>query len=133
MRLAIVAFAVLATAACGGEGASEEPAGGFSADLRILSEPAGPGRPEVDVTLTCGPPGGTHPDPEAACAALERNVDALAPVDEGVACTQEYGGSARAIVRGSAGGADVNASFSHANGCEIDRWDRLAPLLDPGA
>ena len=129
----IAAVVVLAAAACGGEADGDEPAGGFSADLRVLSEPAGPGGPEIDVTLTCGPPGGTHPDPEAACAALERNVDALAPVGEGVVCTQEYGGSARAIVRGSAGGADVNAAFSRTNGCEIDRWDRLAPLLDPRA
>jgi hypothetical protein len=27
-------------------------------------------------------------------------------------------------------GAGVNASFSRANGCEISRWDKLAPLLD---
>ena len=50
--------------------------------------------------LTCNPPGGTHPDPEAACRALESNgAVALPPVPGDKACTQIYGGRSQAASR----------------------------------
>ena len=52
--------------------------------------------------LTCNPPGGTHPDPEAACRALESNgAVALPPVPGDKACTQIYGGPESASITGT--------------------------------
>jgi hypothetical protein len=83
-------------------------------------------------TLECGPePGGDHPDPAAACAALEAVVDEgddpFAPLPTDAVCTEIYGGSATATISGTWGGQDVDASYSRTNGCEIARWD---PLMD---
>ncbi len=87
-------------------------------------------------TLTCsadGTAGGDHPDAAAACAALSALDDPFAPVPRGTACTQVYGGPQRATVTGRWAGREVSATFVRTDGCEISRWDRLAPLLQPGA
>jgi hypothetical protein len=76
-------------------------------------------------TLTCDPPGGDHPQPEAACAV----VDALQPLPSDAACTQVYGGPETATVRGTVRGRPVELSLSRTDGCRIAQWDRLAPLL----
>jgi Subtilisin inhibitor-like len=83
-------------------------------------------------TLTCGSePGGDHPDPAAACAALQAVVDGgddpFAPLATDAVCTEIYGGSATATITGTWDGEDVDASYSRTNGCEIARWD---PLMD---
>ena len=45
------------------------------------------------------------------------------------ACTEIYGGDQVATVTGPG----VQAFFNRANGCEIERWDDVAPLLElPG-
>ncbi len=95
-------------------------------DLTITYWPTGRGGEARTATLTCDPDGGSHPDPVSACDALLEHEDALEPVAGDVACTQIYGGDQVATLSG----AGVNASFSRANGCEISRWDKLAPLLD---
>lgn len=79
------------------------------------------------MTLTCDPPGGDHPRPEAACAALSEQ--ALAPLPSDVACTQVYGGPETATVRGTYRGAPVDLALSRTDGCRIAQWDRLGPLL----
>ena len=79
--------------------------------------------------LSCDPAGGTHPNAEAACAALEAHPEALEPVPKDVACTQEFGGPERAEVHGTVNGDEVVASFNRRNGCEIARWESLAPLF----
>ncbi|MFF8591617.1 SSI family serine proteinase inhibitor [Streptomyces sp. NPDC015220] len=85
--------------------------------------------------LYCHPGGGSHPDVRGACGVLDRGTrwgrDSFAPVPDGSVCTLEYGGPATARVTGTWAGRPVDASYSRANGCEIDRWDRLVPLL-PG-
>ncbi|MEV5433522.1 SSI family serine proteinase inhibitor [Streptomyces sp. NPDC052701] len=85
--------------------------------------------------LYCRPGGGSHPDPDGACGAVERNTlwgrDVFAPVPEGSVCTMQYGGSATARVTGTWAGRPVDATYDRSDGCEIDRWDRLVPLL-PG-
>lgn len=80
-------------------------------------------------TLTCNPAGGTHPNPEQACAALAANASALPPVPPDRACTMQYGGPQRATVTGTWRGEPVQATFSRENGCEIARWDALVGLL----
>jgi hypothetical protein len=82
--------------------------------------------------LTCGPEGGTHPDPDAACAALLANgALALPAVREDVACTDIYGGPEKATISGTFQGWRVLSSFSRVNGCEIGRWELLQGLLPP--
>lgn len=80
--------------------------------------------------LSCGPAGGDHPDPVGACQALEVNgAAALPPVPKDLACTMIYGGPERATVTGTVNGQKVSSSFSRTNGCEINRWSQMVPLL----
>ena len=88
---------------------------------------------KITWTLSCDPPGGTHPDPAAACRALQANgAKALPPVRKDVACTQVYGGAQTATITGTWQGQRVRSSLSRVNGCEISRWDLLRGLLPPG-
>ena len=84
-------------------------------------------------TLTCDPAAGTHPNPDAACRALQAHgAAALPPVRKDVACTQIYGGPQKATITGTWQGRPVRSSLSRVNGCEISRWDLLRGLLPPG-
>lgn len=85
-------------------------------------------------TLRCSPPGGTLPQPARACRRLARlGSAAFAPVPADTACTTIYGGPQVALVRGVLRGRRVWARFLRRDGCEIARWDRLAPWLLPWA
>jgi Subtilisin inhibitor-like len=123
MRLAPLLAVLVLVTSCG----SSSEAGGSapSYDVTVIYWPNGPDGESVEATLTCDPDGGSHPDPAGACAALAENEDALQPVAGDVACTEIYGGDQVATITGS-----VEASFSRANGCEIDRWDRLKTVLE---
>lgn len=88
-------------------------------------------------TLSCEPDGaaaGDHPDPAAACAdlyaALETG-DPFQPVPPDVMCTEQYGGPETAEVTGTVGDAEVSASFSLTDGCEISRWEAMGAVLAP--
>jgi hypothetical protein len=108
---------------------SPEPSPGVT-DLTIVADD-GTGR-TTTWTLTCDPAGGTHPDPDAACAVLaERGGSALPPKRKDVACTEVYGGPETATIRGTWQGRRVASSFSRTDGCEISRWDQLRGLLPP--
>ncbi|MCH0572609.1 hypothetical protein I3F60_25750 [Streptomyces sp. MUM 136J] len=116
-------------------------AGGASADhLVVQVRHAGAGR-DGTYELSCHPGGGSHPDVDGACRAVERNTrwgtETFAPVPEGSVCTMQYGGPATARVTGTWDGRPVDAVFGRGNGCEIERWDRFVPLLPdmtaPGA
>jgi hypothetical protein len=64
------------------------------------------------------------------CARLAKTtVDDFAPVPPDVACTQIYGGDAKAHVEGTLGGKKLSADFDLHNGCEIDRWNKFDWLL----
>lgn len=83
--------------------------------------------------LTCNPPGGTHPDPKAACRALETNgAVALPPVPGDKACTQIYGGPETASITGTWQGQPVMSKFARNDGCQISRWKLMEGLLPPG-
>jgi hypothetical protein len=105
-----------------------ESGGTVTTDLTIVSDD-GKGKKET-WTLTCDPAGGTHPDAEAACAALAaKGRTAMPPVAKDAMCTQQYGGDQTAKITGTWDGEPVDASFSRTNGCEISRWEALKGLL----
>ena len=124
MRLLALALAAVLVAGCGGE--EDEAAAEPETSLEVSV--TGGGEHER-WTLTCEPAGGTHPDPEAACAALAEQKEALAPTPTDVACTEIYGGPQVAEVSGRIDGEAYRGVFRRTNGCEIDRWERLQPLL----
>jgi hypothetical protein len=65
-----------------------------------------------------------------ACRRARGRAGLLASApDRRRACTQVYGGSERARVTGRIGGNEVSRSFSRTDGCRIDEWDRVVPLL----
>ena len=82
-------------------------------------------------TLRC-PDGGTLPDAAQACEQLAKLDDPFAPVPKSVSCTQVYGGPQEADVRGDYRGRRVKAHFDRGNGCEIERWDKVAFLFPSG-
>ena len=97
--------------------------------LTVTFWPEGRTGPAQEAELTCDPDGGTHPQPAQACKALRGNADALAPLPPDSICTQIYGGPEEAEITGTLDGEQIQATFSRQNGCEIDRWDRLASVL----
>jgi hypothetical protein len=105
-----------------------ESGGTVTTELTIVSND-GSGKTET-WTLTCDPAGGTHPDPEAACAALTaKGTTAMPAVAKDKMCTQQFGGPQTAKITGTWKGETVDASFSRTNGCEISRWQSLKGLL----
>jgi hypothetical protein len=126
VKLASSVAVLLLLAGCGSsQSGSAEP----RYDLTISYWPVGRGGEARTATVTCDPDGGSHPDPARACDGLLSHEDALEPVPKQVACTEIYGGPQVAVVSGGT----VHAVFLRTNGCEIARWDKLAPLLElPG-
>lgn len=101
--------------------------------LTLTVEDSGhPGR-DGTYELYCHPAGGDHPAAQDACETLDEATtwgrSPFAPVPEGSVCTGQYGGPATAHLTGTWAGRPVDADFSRANGCEIDRWNGLFPLL----
>jgi hypothetical protein len=129
-----VATAVLllgALAACG-EGAVStqptQPPRPQGSDLAVTVRASATSAPTT-WSLTCDPPGGTHPDPAGACQALAGARSPFAETPRQQACTEIYGGDQLAEIAGTWRGEPVQASYSRANGCEIGRWDVLAAVF----
>lgn len=82
--------------------------------------------------LTCDPAGGDHPDPEAACRALDQAADTALPAVAGdTACAQVFAGPETATVMGTWRGQPVDSRLSRNNSCETARWEALAAVLQP--
>ncbi|MFF9013117.1 SSI family serine proteinase inhibitor [Streptomyces sp. NPDC014870] len=84
--------------------------------------------------LECGDKaGGDHPAATGACTRLAEHAragtDPFAPVAKDRICSLQYGGDAVAHITGEWRGRTVDARFSRADGCEIERWDNLTPVL----
>lgn len=142
MRI-VLALAVLglAAAGCGGDETPVAPGEPPTApaeppaepetmlELTVWPEGEAAGRAQ-SYTLSCDPPAGDHPDPEAACAALDRlGAGAFDPVPAEAMCTQQYGGPMEARVVGRVGGVPVDAMFRYTDGCEIARWDAVVEVV----
>ena len=101
--------------------------------LTITVWPQGLDGPSERWTLRCGPTGGTLPARVAACRKLNSLSAPFRPIgkDSGL----------HGDLRGPGGGArhrvvpraKLWAEFRRRNGCEIDRWERVRPLLPRAA
>ena len=101
-----------------------------STSLHITVWPNGSDRaPKQTYTLTCAPTGGTLPFRARACVRLARLKAPFAPTPKNLACTEIYGGPDEALVTGRLRGTLVRARFNRRDGCEIDRWNRVAFLF----
>jgi hypothetical protein len=130
-RRAPVAGLLAAGLLLAGCGTAGGPPGTGSPGMTKLSVTArvSPTAPAQTWTLTCDPPGGSHPNPAAACAALAATADPFSATPPDRACTMIYGGAQTATIVGTYRGLSVNASYSRTNGCEIARWDTVAAVL----
>ena len=132
MRLLALPFALIVVAllaACGGEIDQASPAQG---ETRLIIElwPSGQDTGTASrAELTCDPPGGDLADPVAACQALQNQREALEVLPADAVCTQIYGGPETAVITGTLDGEAIEVRLSRANGCEIDRWEQLRPVL----
>jgi hypothetical protein len=128
------AVAVIALAA-GALAAGVIGAAGGSASttsLKITYWENGAGTKPVQVwTLRCGPAGGTLRQPALACGKLAASGRKLFARAGGDFCTQIYGGPQVARVAGTFNGKSVWATYSRTDGCQIARWNKLAPWLLP--
>jgi hypothetical protein len=128
MRLAApFVIAALALAGCGSDEPNPSaPGDGQLAQLVITVDDDGEGgAPARKLELDCA-----EPTDSRACGAVA-GVSArdLAPTPPDTACTQLFGGPETATVKGQIRGEDVDATFSRSDGCEIERWKRVEPLL----
>jgi len=137
MRVAALVAVVLAAAAVGcgsaasapSETTAQQPATALTITFweRGRAETAAPKR----WTLRCGPVAGTHTRRAEACRKLNALKAPFAPLRDDVICTQIYGGPQQALVTGRHRGNRVWAQFSLRDGCQIDRFKRVAFLV-PG-
>ena len=131
----LAALAVAApTAPAASPAAAPAPASAPRGDhLRITVAHTGDPAQDGTYHLYCHPARGSHPSPKAACRHLDRRTtwgkDLFAPVPPNTACTKQYGGPATAHVTGRWAGRPVDARYNRTDGCEIDRWNKMEPVL----
>ncbi|CAM5594803.1 Subtilisin inhibitor domain-containing protein OS=Streptomyces alboniger OX=132473 GN=CP975_17115 PE=3 SV=1 [Streptomyces alboniger] len=132
LRRLLITAAASAAALSTVPAAQAAPYSGAPVD-RLTITVADAGGADGTYVLECHPTGGTHPDAKKACARLDDvtvyGKDPFAKTPPGSMCTMQYGGPATARVTGTWQGRPVDARYDRSNGCEISRWDRLAPVL----
>ncbi|MEU0332352.1 SSI family serine proteinase inhibitor [Streptomyces sp. NPDC006193] len=100
--------------------------------VTVVVRNAGAGR-DGTYEVRCHPDAGRHPDVAGACRTLDANTrwgrDPFAPVAPGAFCSFLYGGPATAQVTGTWAGRPVDARYDRGDGCQVERWDRMVPLL----
>lgn len=125
-----VAVLALLAAGCGGD--DQDSSGRYGPDtpaqdpyLEVTLDPDGKGGEGEQVEIAACEGSGS------ACEEVEELSPAdFEPVGADVACTQIYGGPDTASVEGTLDGESVSATLTRANGCEIERFERLLPLLE---
>jgi hypothetical protein len=129
----MAALALCASAPLVGCGADDDPddpaapAGDAETALAITVDPDGDGPAQpVEATLECPGAGAS----QAACAEVAKLPDdPAAPVPPDTPCTEIYGGPDVMTIAGTLEGEHIDADFTRANGCEIERYDRFLPLV----
>jgi subtilisin inhibitor-like len=130
--VALAALITLLLAGCGG--GDSDPGSAAAIDLKVTLWPNGEAGDSITWRLQCEPPGGDHPDPEAACMALTAVADPFGPVAPPDRC-EEIPGSDEdvAAIDGDYRGRPVHSRFTRANACVSGRWDRIAPVFPTGS
>jgi hypothetical protein len=129
MRVLLLVPLLLLTA-CSAGGEDSLATGTAPESVLSVRYDPGDGTPAETWSLDCAGGGdSSHPDADAACAALEALDDPFAPLPEDMMCTEQYGGPQEALVTGTWRGDEVDLQVSRRNGCEIAQWDSLVPLL----
>jgi hypothetical protein len=129
---ALLAAAALALplAACGSDEATTPATGGASdelANLVVTVDADGDGGESAkELQVSCKAP----TDSDVCGEAAGLSAADLAEKSGDVACTQIFGGPETATIRGTLRGEQVEARYARSDGCEINRWDRVKPLLD---
>nr|WSX50994.1 subtilase-type protease inhibitor [Streptomyces sp. NBC_00974] len=139
LRLAAFAVTSALTAAAAGPLPPLPPLGRLlAAPDRLTVAVSATGNPRADgrYRLECNPAAGTHPQAEEACARLEAlaraGKDPFAADPGEQLCSMVYGGRATARITGTWHGHRVDSEFRRTNGCEINRWNELEPVLPRG-
>jgi hypothetical protein len=123
---AVACAALFAIAGCGGDdGSTDEPATADT-DLRVSLDLDGSGgKAPREAQIVCDP----GMDTGSCSRVAELDAADLAPVPPMQPCTEIYGGPATATIVGTLHGEPVDATLNRQNGCEIERYERVAPLL----
>ncbi len=95
--------------------------------LTVTLDPDGPDGPEEELTEEVSCEDGA--DDDVCQAVAELDVAALAPASPDTACTEIFGGPDTASLEGTIEGEEVDVELTRANGCEIERFEAAAPLL----
>jgi hypothetical protein len=127
--------AALMLAACGSQSSSGTSPDAGPGPARpnsslTISVTAHSGGTPRRVTLTCDPAGGTLPAPQAACDALAHAKNQFAPVPSGIDCPMIFSGPQTASITGTWDGKQVTASYSRDDGCQTQRWNNIASVLN---
>ena len=132
MRAAVLfAVAVITAVGCGSGVAATSAGSQTSLTITVWSEGRDEG-PPLRLTLRCAPAGGTVQKAAAVCRKLAGMSSPFAPPAKDVVCTDQYGGPQQAVVSGTYKGKRTWIQLAARNGCEIERWNRLAFLVPGG-
>jgi len=91
---------------------------------------------ELQITLDVDGPGGRDPKPAIVNCELADGSECgklsatdFAPIDPQTPCTEIYGGPDVVEVSGFINDEPVDTTLTRANGCEIERFDQIVPVL----
>ena len=136
--LLIAAMCAVTATACGSVAAGSSSAAGagtsgttasapkVSLDITVTGKPGT--RPE-HWTLRCDPPGGTHPDPAAACRVLLAAKSPFAPLVKHVECPMILASSKKATIKGTWFGKKVDSVLVD-GGCTMARWTKIGQIFN---
>ena len=130
--LAIAALCTAAATACGSTAAGSSASGpGQARPAKVslhVTVTSASSQPKT-FTLRCDPPGGTHPDPAAACRVLLAARDPFAPLPKGIMCPMIVAGTKRATVTGTWFGQKVRTTMFD-GGCWMARWHKVGQIFN---
>jgi hypothetical protein len=91
---------------------------------------------ELQITLDPDGPGGVEPKPAIVNCELADGSDCgrlsptdFAPIDPQTPCTEIYGGPDEVELSGFINDEPVDTTLTRANGCEIERFEPIVPVL----